>query len=307
MVGRFVPPARVSSPSAAQHMAQERLIMVVQYPEKIYEVRDLYKPFESIEKKQEEYPTTVPAPIIEQPPAYDFYPKYTMPTIEPLVKPQPVFDEQKTVYEGWGEAVPQQALPVPMAPPPQQLPPQQPTPIPTNNLPYKVNQIRLHFGFSSFSPILTDEDEEGNNNGDLASDLLNSLGDFKMPVQPQSAPRDKPLQPPPQQQYQGYYGYGYQPQPQQRPLTTDNRWADYRGMPQQAQTIPQQQVYNPLNPMAGKYAPMPAQMGQMGQGQYKNPMMDRSRQNQPQMGQYYRGPSSGNEGYDRRYQGGYQQ
>lgn len=84
-----------------------------------------------------------------------------MPTIEPLVKPQPVFDEQKTVYEGWGETVSQQALPVSMPPlPPQQLPPQQlPPPMPTNNLPYKVNQIRLHFGLSSFSPILTDEDE----------------------------------------------------------------------------------------------------------------------------------------------------
>jgi hypothetical protein len=304
-------------------MAQERLVMVVQYPEKVYEVRDLYKPFESIERKQEEYPTTVPAPVIEQPPAYDFYPKYTMPTIEPLVKPQPVFDEQKTVYEGWGETVPQQPLPVPMPQLPQQLPPQQlPPPMPTSNLPYKVNQIRLHFGFSSFSPILTDEDEEGNNNGDLASDLLNSLGDFKMPAQPQSAPRDKPPQPPPpQQQYQGYYGYGYQSQPQtqQRPVPADNRWADYRGITQQTQGMPQQQVYNPLNPMAGKYPPMPAQMGQMGQGQmgqqmgqgqmgqYKNPMMERQRQNQPQMGQYYRGPSSANEGYDRRYQGGYQQ
>ena len=69
-----------------------------------------------------------------------------------------------------------------------------------------------------------------------------------------------------------------------------------QGMSQQGMT--QQQVYNPLNPMAGKYAPMPAQMGQMGQGQmgqgqgqYKNPMMERPRQNQPQMGQYYRGPS----------------
>lgn len=154
-----------------------------------------------------------------------------------------------------------------------------------------------------------------------------------MPVQPQNAPRDKPPQPPPppQQQYQSYYGYGYQPQPQtqQRSVPTDNRWGDYRGVPQQTQAMPQQTVYNPLNPMAGKYAPMPPQMGQigqgqigqgqmgqgqgqmgqgqMGQGQYKNPMMERQRQNQPQMGQYYRGPSSGNEGYDRRYQGGYQQ
>lgn len=64
MVGRFVPPARVSSLSAAQHMAQERLVMVIQYPEKVYEVRDLHKPFEAIERKQEEYPTTVPAPVI---------------------------------------------------------------------------------------------------------------------------------------------------------------------------------------------------------------------------------------------------
>lgn len=156
MVARFVPPARVASLPAAQHLAQERLVMIIQYPEKVYEIKDLYKPFEPIERKMEEYPTIVPAPVIEQPPAYDFYPKYTMPTIEPLVKP-PVFDEQKTVYEGWGESLPPQQQQLP-PPPQQQIPPQMQPPMPTNNLPYKVNQIRLHFGFNSFSPILTDED-----------------------------------------------------------------------------------------------------------------------------------------------------
>jgi hypothetical protein len=45
LVGRFAAPGRVSSSAAAAHLAQERVVMVVQYPEKVYEVRDLYKPF----------------------------------------------------------------------------------------------------------------------------------------------------------------------------------------------------------------------------------------------------------------------
>jgi hypothetical protein len=146
------------------------------------------------------------------------------------------------------------------------------------------------------------------------------LGDFKMPSQPQQQQREKapPVQQQQQQQqYQGYYsGYGYQPQQQQqapqRPMPpAENRWMDYRSMGQ-GMTQPQGQVYNPLNPMAGKYsAPPQPQMGQI-QGQmpgqmYKNPMMERPRQ--PQMGQYYRPPPGSNDGYDRRYQGqgGYQQ
>lgn len=91
-VGRFALPARVSSSSAANHLANERVIMVIQYPEKIYEVKDLYKQFAEIERKNEEFTTFVPAPIIEPPPIYDFYPKYTMPTIEPLTKPAPAFE-----------------------------------------------------------------------------------------------------------------------------------------------------------------------------------------------------------------------
>lgn len=224
------------------------------------------------------------------------------------------------VYEGgWGNegAVipPPQIQSIPQHVPSQPIPPPLPVQQPPSNLPYKVNQIRLHFGIKSFSPILTDE--EDGDNGDLASDLLNSLGDFKMNTQQQQISREKaPIQqqpPPPQtqqQQYQGYYGYGYQPQPQsqpqpQRTMAPDNRWMDYRNMGQ-GMTQPPQQVYNPLNPMAGKYSAPPQpqpQMGQMGGQMYKNPMVEQRR---PQMGQYYRPPPPG-DGYDRRYQGGYQQ
>ena len=66
---------------------------------------------------------------------------------------------------------------------------------------------------------------------------------------------------------------------------------------QQNQGQPSQGVYNPLNPMMGKYQgmppPNPMQMGQQG---YKNPMMGRPQQQQ-----------QGNQYYDPRYQGGYQQ
>ena len=87
-------------------------------------------------------------------------------------------------------------------------------------------------------------------------------------------------------------------QQQQRPMN-DNRWSNYSHMGQgQGHAQQQQQVYNPLNPMAGRY-----QQPQQGQGssqytQYKNPMMGQRAPPPPapQGGQYY----------DGRYQG-YQQ
>lgn len=225
------------------------------------------------------------------------------------------------VYEGgWGNdgIANLPTHPMPQAPP---------APIPTgssSNLPYKVNQIRLHFGLNCFSPILTDEDdhEEPKTNGDLASDLLNSLGDFvKIPNNPpqniqRDIQREKPMQPPmhqqsqpqPQQQYQGYYGYGYQQHqhqqgpPQQNRAIQPERYMPYPSM-NQGMPPPQHQVYNPLNPMASKFNPqMPPQVPQM----YKNPLMGGQPQRPPPMNQYYRPPNP-NEGYDPRYQGGYQQ
>lgn len=50
----------------------------------------------------------------------------------------------------------------------------------------------MHFGFGSFSPILSDEgdDNEVKNSNDLANDLLNSLGDFgKIPAQAPQPPQ----------------------------------------------------------------------------------------------------------------------
>ena len=80
-------------------------------------------------------------------------------------------------------------------------------------------------------------------------------------------------------------------------MPVDNRWMGYQqSMDQRGQGQQGQGVYNPLNPMMGKYqggVPPPNPM-QMGQPTYKNPMMGRPQQ---QSGQYY----------DPRYQGGYQQ
>jgi hypothetical protein len=50
-IGRFAPPSRVSTAQAANVLNQERLMIILQYPEKIYEVKDSYKPFGEIEKK----------------------------------------------------------------------------------------------------------------------------------------------------------------------------------------------------------------------------------------------------------------
>lgn len=214
-------------------------MIILQYPQKIYEVKDNYKAFGEIQKKTQEFTVSVPTVVVEAPPAFDFYPKYTMPTIEPLNKPN--FEETKPVYEGgWGN---DGIITLPTPPPqPISMQPQQPQSImassipppnipqqPSNNLPFRVNQIRTLLGFSNFDPILTDQEDEGDdkrNGGDLASDLLNSLGDFGQMQQPTPQPpvREKPVPPPPTQQqqpqqYQGYYGnYSYQPPPPPRQI-----------------------------------------------------------------------------------------
>lgn len=82
-----------------------------------------------------------------------------------------------------------------------------------------------------------------------------------------------------------------------------------QGMGQQPLPQQQSQVYNPLNPMAGKYPPpQPQPQQQMPNPMYKNPMMGQrpiSSHQPPINNQYYRPPNP-NEGYDSRYHG-YQQ
>ena len=165
----------------------------------------------------------------------------------------------------------------------------------------------MQFDFGRYSPIQSDsEDEEDKEQReDLLTNLMN-VDISKVAPAPSSQPV-QPVQSEKTQQYQGYYaGYNYPPQQQQRPphMQGDNRWGNY---PQMGQQQPQN-LYSPLNPMAGKYSgssgPTPAsnpmsqgqvsqaQMGQ--QGGYKNPM---AAQRNPQMSGGY---------FDRRYQG-YQQ
>lgn len=192
------------------------------------------------------------------------------------------------MYETWGDLPPQ------MPPPP--LPPQ---PQQQYGLPQRVNQLRIQFNFGNYSPIVSeseDNEEDNKEREDLATNLINAF-DVSKVQPPQPLSRDKP------QQYQGYYGgYAYQAQPQQqRPIQGDSRWGGYAQMGQ-AQSMP-------LNPMAGRYSGMsqagipqgqaPAMNQGMG-GMFKNPMMgQRNPQMQGMSGQYY----------DPRYQGyqGYQQ
>jgi hypothetical protein len=161
-----------------------------------------------------------------------------------------------------------------------------------------VNQLRMQFNFGNFSPIVSeseDNDEDKDKDEDLAANLINAYDVGKVAPSSETQNRDK------NQAYQGYYG-GYQqqypqqpqqpqqaPQPQQRPMP-DNRWMNYQQQPQ-----PPQSIYNPLNPMAGRYGPPqpPGGAGQMAQGMYKNPMMGQRNPNPPNPGQYY----------DPRYQG----
>jgi len=61
-------------------------------------------------------------------------------------------EEPKHVeYEGWGNEPAIQNIQLPPPQPIQVIPPQ-----PASNLPYKLNQIRMHYSFGNFSPILTD-------------------------------------------------------------------------------------------------------------------------------------------------------
>jgi len=72
------------------------MVIVMQFPEKLYEIRDKYKPFE-VTRKEEEHLVNLPAPVLEQRlPANDYYQNYNVPTIKPLVKP--AYKEPEVVY-----------------------------------------------------------------------------------------------------------------------------------------------------------------------------------------------------------------
>lgn len=87
-IPKFNIPARVTSRSAAETLKDDRMVFVIQYPERLYEVRDHYKAFEGIScKNGEEYEVNVPVPVVETRPINDYYHNYTVPTIEPLNKP----------------------------------------------------------------------------------------------------------------------------------------------------------------------------------------------------------------------------
>jgi hypothetical protein len=93
-------------------------------------------------------------PIIENKPINDYYHNYTVPTIEPLVKP--IFKEPEVVYETWGEPA---VLSTP-TPPPQAIPIQQ-----QYGIHPRLNQARMQYGFGNYSPILTDsEDNQSDKN-----------------------------------------------------------------------------------------------------------------------------------------------
>jgi hypothetical protein len=80
------------------------MIFIFQYPEKLYEIKDIYKPFSEIQRKVEEYPVSVPIPVVEAPVVeMDHYMKYNVPSILPPAS-KPIFEEPKMAveYEGWG-------------------------------------------------------------------------------------------------------------------------------------------------------------------------------------------------------------
>ena len=85
------------------------------------------------------------------------------------------------IYEGgWGSDT--TTIPInpptilPIIQPIVQIPIQPNIPPMGSSVPFRVNQIRMHFGFGNYSPINSDEEDAVNddkNKEDLASNLLN--------------------------------------------------------------------------------------------------------------------------------------
>ena len=144
-IPKFIVPARVTSKEAAEVLKDDRMVFIMQYPDKLYEYREYYKPFESIVcVKGEEYSVNIPQSIQEKH-AHDYYHNYNVPTIEPLNKANaPEIKEPEVVYESWGPPEPQQNF-MPVL---QQVQQQ-------SGLPPRVNQLRIRIGFGNFSPIMS--------------------------------------------------------------------------------------------------------------------------------------------------------
>ncbi|CAM5999930.1 unnamed protein product [Sphagnum balticum] len=141
-------------------------------------------------KKEGFVNVSVPPPVLV-PPALEtdpyFHLKYTIPSILPPAPLKPVYEEnlpKNVEYEGWGS----EPVAIVAPPPPPQIhqPPLQPQLLPMmgNSQAYRFNQIRQQLGFGSFSPIVTDEEDNGDKKEDLASNLLNSLGDMGKMTRP---------------------------------------------------------------------------------------------------------------------------
>lgn len=80
-IPKFTAPGRVTSQQAANALNESRMVFVIQYPDRLYELRDNYQPFDKISCITEEYPVNVPHPVIETRPINDYYSNYRVPTI----------------------------------------------------------------------------------------------------------------------------------------------------------------------------------------------------------------------------------
>lgn len=80
-IPKFVSPSRVTSQSAADALLNNRMVFVIQYPDRLFELRDNYKTFEAIASISEEYPVNVPQPAIETRSISDYYNNYRVPSI----------------------------------------------------------------------------------------------------------------------------------------------------------------------------------------------------------------------------------
>ena len=84
---KFQIPARVTTAESAEISANDRMVFVIQYPDKLYSIRDKYKPFETITSSNEEYQVNLPLPIIENKPVSNYFQNFPVPTIRPYDKP----------------------------------------------------------------------------------------------------------------------------------------------------------------------------------------------------------------------------
>ena len=79
---KFTPPTRVTSSDAAEIFINDRIVFIIQYPERLYEIRDQYQQFENITCATEEFQIALPPPILENKPS-GYFPHFPVPTIRP--------------------------------------------------------------------------------------------------------------------------------------------------------------------------------------------------------------------------------